>query len=254
MDNPHLDTAEYEQSLSELDPLTRAQLLRGDWSATKPGSKFRREWFPIVDDFPRICRLIRFWDLAATEPKPGADPDWTVGALVGERGGQYWLINIQRTRSTPGGVEALIRQTAQQDGPLVDIAIEQEPGSAGIALVSHYQRHVLPGFSVRGHRPTGPKEVRANPVSSAAEASNVSLVQAPWITAFLDEAEGFPGGAHDDQVDALSGAVAMLAAQNQLFRSEDIAAAVSKDVTPLFATSNEGTLVSTSVNPLFSEA
>lgn len=36
-DNPHLDKAEYELSLQELDPVTRAQLRRGDWQITTRG-------------------------------------------------------------------------------------------------------------------------------------------------------------------------------------------------------------------------
>lgn len=36
-DNPHLDQAEYELSLRELDPVTRAQLRRGDWQITVKG-------------------------------------------------------------------------------------------------------------------------------------------------------------------------------------------------------------------------
>ena len=36
-DNPHLDKVEYELSLSELDPVTRAQLRRGDWQISVRG-------------------------------------------------------------------------------------------------------------------------------------------------------------------------------------------------------------------------
>lgn len=36
-DNPHLDQAEYELSLRELDPVTRAQLRRGDWHISVRG-------------------------------------------------------------------------------------------------------------------------------------------------------------------------------------------------------------------------
>jgi predicted phage terminase large subunit-like protein len=42
-DNPSLDAAEYEQSLMHLDPVTRAQLLAGDWDAVA-GGRFKREW------------------------------------------------------------------------------------------------------------------------------------------------------------------------------------------------------------------
>ena len=51
-DNPHLDREMYVQSLMELDPITRRQLLEGDWSARQGGSKFKREWFEIVDAVP----------------------------------------------------------------------------------------------------------------------------------------------------------------------------------------------------------
>lgn len=37
-DNPHLDRVEYAASLNELDPVTREQLLRGDWQITERGN------------------------------------------------------------------------------------------------------------------------------------------------------------------------------------------------------------------------
>lgn len=38
----------------------------------------------------------------------------------------------------------------------------------------------------------------------------MKLVRGTWINSFLDECELFPLGAHDDQVDAASGALAEL--------------------------------------------
>ncbi|HHV27977.1 MAG TPA: phage terminase large subunit, partial [Tissierellia bacterium] len=55
-------------------------------------------------------------------------------------------------------------------------------------------------------RPTGSKRVRASPVSSQAEVGNIKIVRGRWNKAFLDELVMFDEGAHDDQVDALSGA------------------------------------------------
>ena len=60
---------------------------------------------------------------------------------------------------------------------------------------------------MRGDRPRGNKIVRAEPVAARAEAGDLHLVAAPWNNAFLDEAEIFPDGPHDDQIDALSGAL-----------------------------------------------
>ncbi|USK77744.1 hypothetical protein [Peribacillus frigoritolerans] len=58
----------------ELDPVTRKQLREGDWEVRADGNKFKRHWFEVVNDFPTDSRKIRYWDLAATEPKPGERP------------------------------------------------------------------------------------------------------------------------------------------------------------------------------------
>ena len=225
-DNPYLDRESYIASLMELDPLTRLQIMEGDWDAAAEGELFRREWFAIVHDWPRQAKRVRFWDFAATEAKAGTDPDWTAGALVAEQRGQYTICDIQRVRTTPMGVEALVQQTARRDGRDVDIWIEQEPGSSGKSVIDHYQREVLKGYAVRGLRSTGSKVARAQPVSSAAEAGNIALVEGPWITAYLDEASLFPGGAHDDQVDSVSGAIAVL---TRGIRLEDLDLAAGLD-------------------------
>ena len=114
-------------------------------------------------------------------------------------------------RGSPKDVEDFVKAQAIRDGRDVKIIIEQEPGSSGVNTIDHYQRTVLVGFSVKGNRPTGSKSLRANPVSSAAEAGNISLLSGPWVEPFLDEAESFPFGTHDDQIDAVSGAFAEIA-------------------------------------------
>ena len=72
-------------------------------------------------------------------------------------------------------------------------------------MVAYYVRQ-LQRLPVGGWRPSGPNEVRADPVASQAEAGNVKLLDRPWRGPLLDELELFPLGTHDDQVDALSGA------------------------------------------------
>ena len=169
------------------------------------GAMFKREWLKIVGEIPAGARRLRFWDLAATEAKQGKDPDWTVGALLAEHEGRFYIADISRTRSTPAGVEALIAQTAQMDGR-VPIWMEQEPGSSGVNTIDHYARRILRGYDFHGSKTSGSKIERARPVSSAAEAGNVMMLAGDWNRALLDEFEQFPYGAHDDQVDAVSGA------------------------------------------------
>ena len=204
-DNPHLDQAEYEESLLQLDPITRAQLREGDWETRTPGSLFRREWFEIVDQAPAGAQRARYWDLAATEATAGTDPDWTAGCLGTVKDGIFYICDMQRVRQRPKGVEDLVKHCAGFDGLETEVIVEQEPGSSGVQTIDRYLRVVLLGYTVRGDRVTGKKDVRAKPLSAAAEQGNVKLVRGPWIGEFLDELEAFPGGGHDDQVDAASG-------------------------------------------------
>lgn len=206
-DNPHIDADSYVQSLMRLDPVTRQRYLEGDWTIEHEGRMFSRAWFPIVDTAPVGLKVVRRWDLAATPDKEGQDPDWTAGALMGrDPQGRYYLKDVRRARLSPQGVEQLIYQTAALDGPEVPIVIEQEGGASGKSLISYYQRMVLPQYAVHGERVTGDKTVRAAPFASQAEAGNVMLVRGTWNADWLDEAEMFPLGDHDDQLDATVGA------------------------------------------------
>ena len=221
-DNPYIDQEEYEKSLNELDYITRSQLKDGNWAINPDSTLFQREWFEIVDDYPRDAKKVRYWDLAATEPKKGKDPDYTAGCLMTEQGGIFYIIDIKRVRKSPLGVERLIRQTAELDTKVVDIFMEQEPGSSGVSEIDRYAREVLKGFVFTGIKTTGSKTLRASPLSSAAEHGNVKLVRGAWNDDFLSEAESFPGNAHDDQIDAASGAHEQLSTKQKPFVSLDV--------------------------------
>ncbi len=210
-DNPYIDIDQYEESLSNLDPVTRAQLRWGSWDVKEAGYLFKREWFPIVDRAPRLRKIVRYWDLAGTEKgqqrgkTKAKDPDWTVGLLLGATRTTWYVLDVQRARLAPHDVEELVKETANRDGRYVSIYFEQEPGSSGLYVIEHFAQ-LLRGFAVRGNKSTGSKVLRANVPSAHAQRGQIKLVRGPWISDFLDELEMFPGGKHDDQVDALSGA------------------------------------------------
>jgi len=222
----------YLANLKALSVIDRARLLDGDWDIVPGGNMFRRDWFDILEAAPRdLVRLVRFWDMAATRPKPGkTDPDWTVGVLMGlDRRNVVWVLDVQRVRDTPLVTEALIKTTAAadrerwKDVASVEIRQEQEPGSSGVTVTDHYTREVLPGYEFRPQRSTGPKEERAKPFSAYAEARNVKLVAGSWNHDYLNELTAFPPehpDVHDDQVDASSGAFARLYEQFELITDE----------------------------------
>lgn len=216
-DNPSLDQEEYEESLAELDPVTRMRLRWGLWKLDTGASLFKRQWFKTIDthELPHQMRIVRYWDFASTDPKKqklkNKDPDWSVGLLLGEHRGMYYILDVVRKRIRPEELEQVVGNTAKKDGHWVTVGIEEEPGSSGKIVLDHYARNVLKGYPVVANKETGSKVLRANPVSAVAERNNIILVRAPWNTLFLDELEVFPSaGAHDDQVDALSGAYKLL--------------------------------------------
>lgn len=214
-DNPYLDKEQYKQSLEELDPVTRARLRDGIWTIVRKGNMFKEDWFEEVDNLPPNRRLVRYWDMAATDEtkakKKNGDPDWTVGAKVSEYHGTYYIEDFNRFRKAPGESQEEQRATANIDGKRIKICMEQEPGSSGIISIHHYANNVFKGFNFKGIKSTGSKIERANPASAKAEKGKIKIYKGcRYKKEFFQEAESFPGGGHDDMVDAFSGAIAEL--------------------------------------------
>ena len=219
LDNPHLNHEEYMKNLANLGPVDRERMINGDWEVQESGNLFDRGAFEFVDRPPmdsEVKAKIRFWDLAASD---GKHSDYTVGALVSvTHDGRWFLEDLLRVQYLPPAVEKLMKETAVRDGVDVKIRCEQEPGSSGKALISHLQRRILAGFQFRGIRSTGTKTARAGAVVSQVDARNFYVVKAKWNKDMLDEFTLFPEGLHDDQVDAVSGAVNALTGEKRPVR------------------------------------
>lgn len=214
-DNPALldVNPDYLSSLMALPETERKRLLGdrhrgGNWHIRPGGIMFKREWFKIIDQAPaELMTTCRRWDMAATEEKKRKNPDFTAGALVGMKDGQWFIMDVRRGRLSPKSAEDLVRQTAVLDPDGTMVRMEQEPGSSGKTVIDHYARTVLVGFDFAGVPASGSKETNARPLAAAAERGDVFMVKAPWNSALLDELESFsPDCDHDDQVDACSGA------------------------------------------------
>jgi len=67
----------------------------------------------------------------------------------------------------------------------------------------------LSGFTVRTATESGDKRTRFGPFSSQCCAGNVKIRRGSWNEEPFRVLEGFPDLAHDDEVDACSGALEM---------------------------------------------
>lgn len=178
------------------------------------GGMFKVDHFQIIDRMPpsvNIESIVRYWDKAGTEGG-GA---YTVGVKLAKLKSKKWVVmDVKRGQWATEEREAIIRETAEADGPEVVIYLEQEPGSGGKESLESSIRN-LAGFTVYGDRPSGDKVYRADPWSVQVNNGNVYLLKGDWNQKYIEEHRFFPYGTYKDQVDASSGAFAKLARRKE---------------------------------------
>jgi phage terminase large subunit-like protein len=229
-DNPNLDRASYEETLKDLDPVTRAQLLNGDWGAVE-GGRFKREWldnrytrdggngeFIILPD-----ERFRWFDqpiFMAIDPAASSSnvSDWTVAGTfcISPKARLIWLACDRVQLDIPDQVP-FVQQLVMRWRPRI---VGVEAVMSNRALAQLLQRSTTPVIPVRELSPKGnDKLVRATP--AMALAGNGRL----WLPAHdptfpIDEVIGelvrFTGDdqkdANDDIVDCISYACELLPA------------------------------------------
>ena len=220
LDNPYLPREYHANVAAHYTSAMQAQELAAEFIELE-GLLLRREWFRIVESMPAKAHRVRYWDKAATE----AAGDWSAGVLMARTAeGMYYVEDVVRGRWSALTRNRMILETAHRDakqyGNEVLIYLEQEPGAGGKESMEQSIR-MLGGFPVYrdlltrqkqyrtvGHQrlPGEAKLIRARPLAAQAEAGNIALKRAAWNAEYLEELCAFPEYAHDDQVDASSGA------------------------------------------------
>lgn len=200
----------------ELGAYGFASLLQGR-PRPRSGGMFDWDWWRLLDTEPVCERYIRYWDLAGTTPKKGSnDPDFSVGTLVGRmQDRRTCIIHQAAFRRSVAARDADMLRIAREDkarfGFLVEWCLETETGIGGRARTDSVKLILQNvGLKVSDEPATRAKDLRAEPLASAAEAGNICLApddpSAPWRDAFRLEAADAPYGAHDDRWDSASGA------------------------------------------------
>lgn len=137
------------------------------------------------------------WDLAFKDTKDSA---FVVGQVWAQNQADSFLLDQVRDKlDINGSLDAVRALSKRWPAALVKLVEDKANGPAVIGML---QRE-LPGLTEV--QPEGGKEARANACAPAIRSGNVYLPHPalfPWVRAFLDETESFPGGAYADQVDA----------------------------------------------------
>lgn len=198
---------------------TKASLGIYEWEALymqrpKPrdGGMFKRDWFEIVSSLPAkpgLMRFVRYWDKAGTKDA-GA---YTAGVLLAEYQGVYYVVDVVMGQWEAAQRERVISQTLAADAAAhghVETYIEQEPGSGGKESAEATIKNNA-GYVVKADRPTGDKELRAEPFAAQCAIQNVKLLAGEWNGRYLDILTSFPAGKIKDPIDASSGGFSKLA-------------------------------------------
>jgi predicted phage terminase large subunit-like protein len=173
--------------------------------APPKGGIFKTNNLTIVDAIPAgYIEWVRGWDYAASEEKPGTDPDNTAGVKIGKLSDGRWIVADSNVfKEGVDGRDANVKNTAAKDGVGTRISIPQDPGAAGKAQVV-YTAKQLAHYSVSFSPESGDKVVRAEPFAAQVNVGNVLLLRGDWNDAYIKELQMFPNGKKDDQVDASS--------------------------------------------------
>jgi predicted phage terminase large subunit-like protein len=208
-DNPALTEGDptYLAALQALHPVERARLLEGNWKVRfSAGKFFSRSWFDLIhrDNVPRECRLVRFWDIAATDGQVSKQACYTAGILMGFDGKTYYVLDVIAEQFAPDRVFNLMVATAQADGRKVSIRWEKQPAAAGKFLDTQLIE-LLDGYDATWQDIKGQKTQRALPFARSASMGNVKVVEAEWNDRYFNWLTAFPD-AGADVTDASSGA------------------------------------------------
>ncbi len=182
-------------------------LYQGDPSSLG-GSVFKEAaWFrPFPPNFSTSgLRIVQYWDLAYSEK---TSADYTCGLTLGiDAAKQLYVLNVIRKRMSPQQVEDAMVEAIHLWRPCV-VGVEEAAYKqlATRDLVRRVNAQALAG--VLSVKVSTDKVTRALLPAARAEAGLLYCDRsAPWAEAFIAECLGFPLAAHDDQVDALSGAM-----------------------------------------------
>jgi predicted phage terminase large subunit-like protein len=180
------------------------------------GGKFKRHWFKkIVDKAPEGLRWKRGYDLAVST-RTSADYTASFRCAKDAAGNLYiadgYRARIEYPEQRRYAVERMLAERDTEHG--IEAALH------GKAFVQELRRDLLVShIAFRSIRVDGDKLTRALAWLALAEEGKLFLVRGPWIDEFVDEVCSFPTGRHDDQVDAVSLAVAMITAPRNGFHT-----------------------------------
>jgi predicted phage terminase large subunit-like protein len=160
----------------------------------------KTDWVCDYDRLPTSGQIIQSWDVAN---KQGEENDYSVCITLLVHENKYYVIHVLRGRFDFPTLRTKVPEHAKLH-KATNILIED--AGVGTALIQELK---TAPFSVIPVKPEYDKQTRMSIQSGKIESGQLFLPKdAPWLADFKAELFAFPRSRHDDQVDALSQALA----------------------------------------------
>ena len=182
------------------------------------GIYFTKDMIRFTASYPVISDMYLFaaWDLAVGEKQQN---DFSVGVVLGlDYQGQIHVLDMTRIKANIHVVaEAVIAQYKRYP-TILEIGIEK--GQLELSLMPQLNKllkkeKLYPTFN-HELRPVSDKWVRARPLQGRMQMGTVLFPHnQPWVESAVAELLRFPGGIHDDIVDALAWGVRMMGGRKE---------------------------------------
>lgn len=173
------------------------------------GNLIKTDKINITDVIPTGLKLVRYWDLAVTDKTKS---DFTAGCLGGiAQNGDFYVLHMAHIKKSWGEAKQFIVDLAKEEK--IPIVVE---GNGTLRVACDELKNSLAGFcQVHTKITQGDKIVNSTGWQSLVETGKFYIKRGAWNSELISEIADFPKGAHDDQVDAVSGAYNFLKSGTQ---------------------------------------
>tara|TARA_B100001094_G_scaffold39739_1_gene34334 strand:+ start:4688 stop:6322 length:1635 start_codon:yes stop_codon:yes gene_type:complete len=186
------DPREFASQYQQRPYVEGGNLIRGNWWGN---------YDPDLSQLPPLSQIVIGVDGAFKKTELA---DYSVALVAGlAQDGDIYILDVMRDRlDFPELKRALIRLNNQWRGRGLR-AMYIEDKASGTTALQELKTHS--GLSVIPYKVVSDKVSRVSAVTPLIEGGRCLLpTAAPWLENFIKETEQFPNGSHDDQVDALS--------------------------------------------------
>ena len=179
------------------------------------GNVIHRDWWRYYDPAEVTAFASEIISVDATF-KDGENNDFVAIQVWGKLNNDFYCRYGLKKHLDFVGTLMAIRQVKRLYPNARTVIIEDKANGSAIINVLQKEMFCIPV------NPKGGKVSRVNAIAPAIESGHVFLPKdAPWVEDFVDEFTAFPAGAHDDQCDSASQALAYLLRGNGVLAVED---------------------------------